>query len=298
MNHTKDAMLDFWIGVDGGGSGTRALLARPAGVVIGRGNAGPSALGQGIESAWAQILLAVRQAFSSAGLPVAPPEKCALGAGLSGVHNVTWRDSFVAHNPGFGVLVLESDATTMLLGAHGGQPGVVVAAGTGSVGEALYPDGSRASVGGWGFPVGDEGSGAWMGLHAVRLAQATLDGRSNESPLTQAILQRCGVTRDALQAWCANAGQFEYASLAPLVFASQSQDDRADAIITQACAELETMAHAMDPDGVLPIAVCGSIGDLLKGRMQQGLQVRMVSPQAGPVEGALELLKAHQRSHQ
>jgi glucosamine kinase len=297
LNSTKDGMLDFWIGVDGGGSGTRALLALPSGVVLGRGQAGPSALGQGIEAAWKQVLLAVHQAFASAGLPAAPPQKCALGAGLSGVHNVAWRDAFLAHNPGFGVLVLESDASTMLLGAHGGRPGVMVAAGTGSVGEALYPDGSRASVGGWGFPVGDEGSGAWMGLQAVRLAQAAMDGRLNPSPLTQAILQSCGVTRDDLQAWSARAGQFEYAALAPLVFASQGQDSRADAIIDQACAELETMAQALDPKGILPLAICGSIGDLLKPRMHQGLQARMVSPQAGPVEGALELLKTHPRSH-
>jgi glucosamine kinase len=283
-------MSEFWIGVDGGGTGTRVLISRAHGTVIGRGQAGPSALGQGIDAAWSQILRAIQQAFATAGLDFSPVQ-CAIGAGLSGVHNPVWRDAFVSSNPGFGVLVLESDATTMLLGAHGGQPGVMVAAGTGSVGEALHPDGSRSSAGGWGFPVGDEGSGAWMGLHAVRLAQAALDGRQQASALTQAVLQRCGASRDALQDWCAQAGQFAYASLAPLVFASEGQDPLADALIFGASQELEGMVHALDAEQTLPVAFCGSIGELLKLRVSHTLQQRMVEPRSGAVEGALELLK-------
>jgi len=283
-------MLDFWIGVDGGGTGTRVLLTRAQGAVLGRGQAGPSALGQGIDAAWSQILQAIQQAFAAASLDFLPTQ-CAIGAGLSGVHNPVWRDAFVASNPGFGALVLESDATTMLLGAHAGRPGVMVAAGTGSVGEALHGNGMRTSVGGWGFPVGDEGSGAWMGLHAVRHAQATLDGRTQVSPLTHAVLQHCGASRDALQDWCARAGQFAYASLAPLVFASEGQDPLADALLSQAAQELETMVGALDPAQALPVAFCGSIGELMKSRVSQTLQQRMVEPQWGAVEGALELLK-------
>ncbi len=283
-------MAEFWMGVDGGGTGTRVVLARPYGEVLARGQAGPSALGQGIEAAWAQIVLAAQQAFAAAGLSF-NPNQCAMAAGLSGVHNLAWHDAFVACNPGFGTLVLATDATTMLMGAHGGQPGVMVAAGTGSVGEALHPNGTRTSVGGWGFPVGDEGSGAWMGLHAMRLAQAALDGRARTGHLAQAVLQRCGATRDDLQAWCAQAGQFAYASLAPLVFACEGQDQDADALITQASQELEVMAHALDPAQTLPVAFCGSVGELLKSRVSHGLQQRMVHAQSGAVEGALELLK-------
>ena len=56
-------MVEFLIGVDGGGTTTRALLARRDGAVIGQGRAGPSALGQGIAKAWEQIQVAIRQAF-------------------------------------------------------------------------------------------------------------------------------------------------------------------------------------------------------------------------------------------
>jgi glucosamine kinase len=283
-------MLDFWIAVDGGGTGTRVLLTRAHGAVIGHGHAGPSALGQGIEAAWIHIVQAVQQAFAEAGLPYAPAQ-VAMGAGLSGVNNLAWREAFIAANPGFGSLLLASDATTMLLGAHGGRPGAMVAAGTGSVGEALHPDGSRTTVGGWGFPVGDEGSGAWLGLQAMRLAQAALDGRATATALTHAVLQQCGNQRSDLQAWCAQAGQGGYASLAPMVFASQQQDTAANALVCAAANELERIALALDPAQRLPVAFCGSIGQLLKTHVSVPLQARLVEPQSGATDGALELLK-------
>jgi glucosamine kinase len=170
-------MIDFLIGIDGGGTATRALVAQRGGPVIAQGQAGPSALGQGIGKAWVQVERAIGHAFDHAGIPVPAWNRCALGAGLSGVSNRPWRDEFIARNVGFARLIAETDSFTMLMGAHGGKPGAIVAAGTGSIGEVLRPDGSRFSVGGWGFPVSDEGGGAWLGLRAVGLAQRAMDGR-------------------------------------------------------------------------------------------------------------------------
>src|SRR4051812_41774342 len=115
-------MVEFLVGVDGGGTSTRAVLAPRDGPVIGQGQAGPSALQQGIASAWTQVQLAVRRAFESAGIAVPDWRRVALTAGLSGVSNPPWRDEFVATNPGFAHLVAETDSFTMLVGAHGGRP--------------------------------------------------------------------------------------------------------------------------------------------------------------------------------
>ncbi|MEY2653988.1 MAG: hypothetical protein RLZZ524_1016, partial [Pseudomonadota bacterium] len=57
----------FLIGVDGGGTGTRARLCDAQGRVLGDGAAGPSALGQGVEQAWRHIGQAVEAAFGAAG---------------------------------------------------------------------------------------------------------------------------------------------------------------------------------------------------------------------------------------
>ena len=284
-------MVEFLVGVDGGGTATRALVARREGPVLGQGQAGPSALGQGIAKAWDQILLAIGQAFASAGLATPAWERCALGAGLSGVSNRPWRDEFVARNVGFATLIAETDSFTMLLGAHGGKPGSIVAAGTGSIGEVLRPDGSRFCVGGWGFPVSDEGSGAWLGLRAVRLAQCAMDGRINAGTLVRQVWATCGSDRDALQAWCDHAGQFAYAQLAPAVFSHEATDPAAAALLSRAVSSLDAIALALDPQGGLPLAVCGSIGRRLAERLSPAVRSRLVEAADGPAAGALTLIR-------
>ncbi len=280
-------MIEFLLGVDGGGTGTRALAQRRDGTVVGRGEAGPSALGQGIGPAWSAIQQALHSAFEAGGVAVPPWNQCALGAGLSGVHNPTWRNEFLAANPGFARITLETDGYAMLLGAHGGQPGAMIAVGTGSVGEALRRDGSHVGVSGWGFPVGDESSGAWLGLCAMRLAQCAMDGRAVAGPLARAVWQQCGQDRDALQAWCGRAGQFAYAQLAPLVFDTAASDAAAEQLLNQAAADLETMASALDPAGELPLAVCGSVGKMLVSRLPAAVRQRCVEAQQDAAGGAL-----------
>ncbi len=218
-------------------------------------------------------------------------EECAVGAGLSGVGNAAWRDSFLAAQPGLAHLAVDGDAFAMLLGAHGGAPGAIVAAGTGSVAESLRADGSREIVGGWGFPSGDEGSGAWLGLHAIRHAQAALDGRANTGPLALHVFTVCGRDRVALQAWCASAGQFAYATLAPAVFDYESDDPAAAALLQHATAALESMAWAIDFKGRLPLAVCGSIGKRLAPRMSPAVRSRLVDSAADAATGALMLAR-------
>ena len=282
-------MIEYWIGVDGGGTGTRVALARPGGALLGLGQAGPSALGQGTAQAWTHIVQATVAAFSDAHLPVPAWSVCAMGAGLSGVNHRPWSDEFLALDPGFAHITAESDAYTMLLGAHAGQPGAMVAAGTGSVGEVLRPDGSRFQVSGWGFPGGDEGSGAWLGLRAMALAQQALDHRTPSGPLAQRILAHCGGHRTRLLAWCAAARQFEYAQLAPYVFEAAPSDPAADKLLSQAADALHAMALALDPDQTLPLAVCGSIGKQLHHRLPADVRARCVEPQFDATYGALLL---------
>ena len=284
-------MIEFLVGVDGGGSGTRALLARRDGAVIGHGQAGPSGLSRGIAPAWMAIAAATQSAFESAGLRPAAWGDCALGAGLAGVSHQPWRDAFLAANIGFAQVALERDSFTMLLGAHAGQPGAIIAAGTGSVGEALRADGSRAYLGGWGFPIGDEGSGAWLGWQAVRHAQAAMDGRVSAGALARHVWARCGADRVALLDWCRSAGQFEYAQLAPAVFDAETEDAHATALLAAAVLELEALARALDPDGSLPLAVSGSVGRRLAPRFSVALRSRSVELAQGADVGALTLIR-------
>jgi glucosamine kinase len=272
------------VGIDGGGTSTRAVVADGQGRVLGRGESGASALGQGAEQAWRHIAEAVARA-DVAGLTL---QDCALGLGLSGTGVPAQLQAFVRADPGVARFSLVTDGLAALLGAHGGRPGALLISGTGSVAEALLPDGSRRLVGGWGWQIGDEGSGAWLGQQAMKLAQAAYDDRAPAGALAQAVWQQVGRTREALLGFCAQAGQAGYASLAPLVFEHEAADPAAAGLLDAAARALETLAVAVHP--TLPLALAGSIALRLGHRFGPAVQARRVDPQGDAALGALRLI--------
>lgn len=282
-------MIDYFIGVDGGGTGTRVRLARADGTELTQGAGGPSGLGLGIARAWDAVQQAAAAAFAAGGLQQPPLGRIAIGLGLAGVHNKQWAAEFVAAHPGYAAIRLETDAFTTLMGAHGGAPGAIVAIGTGSVGEALFADGTRREVGGWGFPAGDEASGGWIGLRAIGHIEQVLDGRRARSAFADSIIAACGGSRDAIQVWLGQATQTAYAGLAPLVL-RHAGDPAARAILLDAGKEVASIAHALDPDAALPLALCGGLGAALRDFLPAHLLARTTAPQGDSAAGALRMI--------
>lgn len=292
-------MIEFLLGVDGGGSGTRVRLARVDGVELANGTSGPSALSHGIAGAWTAVEDASAKAFAAAGLDFPARSSIAIGLGMAGVHNRAWAAEFVAANPGYARLALESDGHTTVLGAHAGQPGAIIALGTGSVGEVKAARGQHTEIGGWGFPAGDEASGAWMGLRAANHLQQVLDGRTPANAFAADVAQACGAaegadlaqTRLSVQQWLAKATQTQYAQLARVVLRHGESNPTARAILLEAGREVERMADALDPSGTLPIALCGGLGAPLRPYLPAALLARSVTPQGDSAAGALRLIQ-------
>ena len=246
----------YLIGVDGGGTATRVRLTRPHGEVLGSAESGPSALGQGIEQAWTNVSEAIEAAFRAADIARWTPDECAIGLGLSGA---------------------------------------IVIAGTGSIGEAIRANGTHVSIGGWGFPIGDEASGAWLGMQAIREAQKSVDGRAPRAALVAAVEAIAGDTREALLAWGERAGQHAYGSLAPLVFDTESVDHYAAELVSAAARAIDDIAVALDPKGALPLVVSGSIGGRLRPRLAPPVRARLVEPAGDAIDGALYLIRERLR---
>lgn len=281
--------LKYVVGVDGGGTGTRVIVADLEAREVARGTAGPSGLMHGSKPAWDAILAAISAAFSETGIMAPPLSQMRIACGLAGVHNKMWAEDFRQTNPGFAHLTLETDAFTTLLGAHQGQPGAIIALGTGSVGEVMLADGQRREVGGWGFPASDEASGAWMGLRAINHLQHVLDGRAPSDAFAQALLQHCGGNRDAVFNWLASANQTRYAQLAPIVIEYAEHESAATRILRDAGIEVEKMACALDPSGSMPIALCGGLAEAIWRHLPASLLPRVIRPQSDSVQGALIL---------
>ncbi|MET0264618.1 MAG: BadF/BadG/BcrA/BcrD ATPase family protein [Duganella sp.] len=308
-------MIEFLIGVDGGGSGTRARLAHPDGRELGQGASGPSALSQGIPNAWAAVEAAIADAFANAGLAPAPRAAMGLGLGLAGVHHPQWAAAFIAADPGYGQLALASDGHTTVLGAHRGQAGAIIALGTGSVGEVRLADGRHVEVGGWGFPSGDEAGGAWIGLHAVNHLQHSLDGRVPASAFSNALALACGAgghsdssgdtgspngangaVRAQVQQWLAQANPPRYAQLAPVVLQHAPSNPAAHAIVLAAGQQEQRMADALDASGALPLALCGGLAAPLRPYLPAALLSRLTPPHGDSAAGALHLIREHSRA--
>jgi glucosamine kinase len=286
-------MIEYFIGVDGGGTGTRIRLATAAGAELAQARGGPSGLAHGIANAWQSIGDAVCKAFAQAGIDQPPLAAVAIGLGLAGVHNKLWAAQFTAANPGYGALRLETDGYTTLIGAHGGEPGAIVAIGTGSVGQALLPNGEQREVGGWGFPAGDEASGGWIGLRAINHIEQVLDGRKPASAFAQALTDACGGGRDAIQVWLGQATQTGYAQLAPIVIAHAALDATARGFLLDAGFEVAAIAQALDPSGTLPLALCGGLGAPLRPFLPPELLARSRAPRGDAASGARQMIEQH-----
>jgi len=286
-------MIDYLIGVDGGGTNTRVRLAGRDGAELATGASGASGLRHGIDNAWRAVNAATSQAFAAIGIDAIPLQSCAIGLGLAGVHNKEWAAAFEAANPGYAALVLDTDGFSTLMGAHGGRPGAIVAIGTGSVGEALRLDGTRVEVGGWGFPAGDEASGAWMGLRALNHIEQVLDGRVDGGDFAHDVIAACGGNRDAIQVWLGKATQTDYAGIARFVVAHGALDPVAGAILEQAGREVASIARALDPSETLPLSLCGGLGDTLRLYLPAETLARCSPPHGDSALGALRMIELH-----
>jgi N-acetylglucosamine kinase-like BadF-type ATPase len=248
-NHQKEtAEKDrrvLWLGVDGGGTNTRAALVDAEGVVRGEGRAEAANFHRvGLSTAVANIVQAVDEACAEAGIGRA--EIVGACCGLAGVGNAKHRRQMhdaLGEALGIGDLKVETDARVALAGATDLGPGVVIIAGTGSIAYGVNERGEFARAGGWGPAMGDEGSGYYIGRRALEAVVSAWDHRSPATSMTEPVCRHFGVgSPPELPAAIYEAPQRvmrEIAQLAKIVVReARSGDEAARAILTDAGIEL------------------------------------------------------------
>jgi len=253
----------FVLAVDGGGSKTEAALYTASGQRIGAGRAGPCNLYRDAEAGARSVQEAWRQCCAAAALDVAHTAgRTVLSAALAGVNAAPGRAQFRAAVK-FAQVCLSSDGYAGVLGAFEGGPGVLVAIGTGTVACRLDRSGRFEQRGGWGFPAGDRGSGAWIGLQLVGAWLEYRDGARPDEPLWRTPERRIGTERGAILEWLRRATPADYAALAPAVIESGSA--LAQSILDEACQHVVRLAGTLGADG--PLALTGGLADALAPRL-------------------------------
>lgn len=296
----------WYAGIDAGGTSTKVWIVREDGVLVGRGAAGPGNLqAVGADGVVAAAREALGAAARDAGLDGPPPIEL-LVAGVAGAGRdediARARDAFSRAFPGTRCIVC-NDGIIALDGGALGDPGVVVIAGTGSNCWALRPDGTWAQAGGWGYILGDEGSGFAVGLQGLRRITRAADGREPETSLTEAILGTLGLETVSDLIPAIYDGPFpkeRIASLAPVVLREAERGDPAAiAIADEAVRELLLAVRAVMaeagadlPDPAVLVASGGLFADeaffrrFSEGAKEAFPQLSPTRPVVDPAAGA------------
>jgi N-acetylmuramic acid 6-phosphate etherase len=301
---------DLHLGIDGGGTHTVALLAqaKPGGGwdLLGRGEAGPSNLrAVGADRALSAIDDAVGKAFAAAGITRCPVAAACLG--LAGAGRT--EDQAIVQEWAAGVRLaarveVTADATLLLSAGTPEEWGVALVAGTGSMAFARDRDGRTARAGGWGYVMGDEGSGYALVVAALQAVARAEDGRGPVTNLRERFLEHLKLARPQDLIGVVYGGGLDrtaLAALAPIVLdAALAADAVAVDVVEEAVRQLAGLvaaaAHQLGLErGRFPLAIAGGVllsstsyrSKLLATLTAQGIKIDPVTLVPEPAEGAI-----------
>jgi len=286
---TADQAL--FLGVDGGGTHCRARLVDATGRRLGEGQAGASNIRLGLEASWRQLRQAIDRALAEAHLGPEALPRIRAGLGIAGIMGPADIPRILAGAPPFASAAVETDAHTACLGAFGGRDGAILILGTGSVGFALV-GGQPHSVGGWGFEISDDGSGARIGSEAVRMAVRAYDGLGPASDFTRAVVDRFGGHPRDVVAWVNNARPAEYGGVAPMAFEHAERGDPVATTLIQAAAgHVETYIDRLAALGAKRIALMGGVAAAIAPWLSPRIGPLLAEPESDALDGALLLAR-------
>ena len=229
---------------------------------------------------------------------VEPAEVQFIGVGMAGAAQAReWlKNEFVSLFPQSRITVA-SDYEIALIGAHGKRYGILILSGTGSSACGINGLGESAHSGGWGYLIGDEGGGYWLGLQTLKSAANAADGFEEKTELYQQIFQHLNISNsDDLISWTYNPDTTnrKIAQISELVLEVASSGDPVAIKIVESGAEnlfklylnLVDRLNFIDP----PVMFVGGLltsETLLQQLMMQKIGLKDVHcPKYSPVAGA------------
>jgi len=295
--------MRLFLGVDGGQSGTTALIGDETGRILGAGEAGPcnhADAAEGRAKLERAITESLGAACARAGLDAATVEFEAACFGMSGGPDD--KREILGHILRTARLVVTNDAVIALAGATPQGHGIIVIAGTGSIAFGRHPEGAKARAGGWGYIFGDEGSAFDIARQALRGALRMEEGWGPPTSLRGALLEATGshTANEMLHRfYTPDWPRSRVATLAQLVDVAATEADAvAGEILTRAAQDLALLAASVrsqlwKPGDLVEVAYIGGVfqSRLVLERFRILVELeegnRCGAPKHGPAEGAL-----------
>ena len=281
---------DYFIGVDGGGSRCRARLRDADGRLIASVHGGAANVYLDFDGALETIRACISATLRQAGLDESVGAATRVGLGLAGAGSRAIAEQVESAFEGYAAVRVSNDGVTACLGAHAGQDGGLIIAGTGSAGIARLAGEDRI-IGGRGFVLGDDGSGARIGLEAWRRALRAHDGLEPQTAFTAKLMGQFDNDPAAVIRWGLRAKSSDYGAYAPATFtAAAAGDPVALSIVAGAAAALGELALAVEALGAERLALVGGIADAIRPHLPADLAERLAVPLLDALEGAILLV--------
>ncbi|WP_011582023.1 MULTISPECIES: BadF/BadG/BcrA/BcrD ATPase family protein [Chelativorans] len=275
------------VAVDGGGTGCRAVIADRSGIVLGRGESGPANVMTDLSGSLKHILEAVEQAGKQADFPSSISEHKAVLA-LAGANVGRFGEELLRRLP-FADSIVESDATAAVRGALGTHDGAAAIIGTGSVFGA-QSGGEIRIIGGWGFLLGDQASGARLGRALLEETLLAHDRVIQGSSVTQAVLARFGGDPREIVVFGQRARPADFGAFAPEIFAcAEGGDAVARKIIAEAVRWIEASLDTVMPPNCDRVCLLGGLGKPYTPYLSERYRALLKPAQGNALDGALAL---------
>lgn len=291
MAHSEPLLIGpLLIGIDGGGSSCRAtLLAGPNArydVVL-----GPANVSTDFNAALATINAALAQLADRAGLSMADLATATAHLGLAGVMSPAIAGRVAAHLP-FAHSTVTDDRPTTIAGALGEADGALAAIGTGSfIGRQVA--GKIHGVGGWGFYIGDQASGAWLLRRCLEEVMLCVDGFAPHTDLTRAILKEHNDDPGQIVLFSLNSQPSDYARLArDVVTAAEAGDPLGARLMQEGAAYIRRALEVVGWNPNEALCLTGGLGPAYA----RWLNLPTVTAKGTALDGALALAARHARA--
>lgn len=278
----------LFIGIDGGGTKCRATIYCAEQGILGTGLGGPANPLHGLERTLESIMVSTQQALRDAGLSLQTVHSLVAGLGLAGVNLPSLFEQISEWQHPFKKMYLTTDLHTACIGAHEGEDGAVIITGTGSCGFACV-SGVSVNYGGHGFAQGDKGSGAWLGLEALKAVLLDLDGLGPHTQLS-AMFKLHFNSKSAMGIAEQMAGQpsSSYAKLARLVLeAADNGDQVASAIVKDGAQYISMMAKRLLEVNPPRLSMIGGLAEPLQKWLDADIAAKVSQPKQPPELGAV-----------
>jgi len=301
--------MNFFIGIDGGGTKTKASLVDENIKVICEEIGGPSNfLVFDITVVAESIVNLISTICEKGNIEPSQIKSVLLGTAGAGRQDDAERlENAVQKNAAIKKIILnsfkvESDARIALEGAFFGEPGSILIAGTGSIMFGKDANGYIHRVGGFGRVLGDEGSGFHIGRAGLSAVAKSFDNRNNGTLLTELIKENFHINNSVELINQVYKNNFDIPKITPLVIeAAEKNDEICKNILDKEIEELVEHILAMKKlinTNVLLISLIGGTittdnyyANLFKARANEILDIKIISPQLPPDVGAALLAK-------